>query len=121
MNKRDFPKIHFYDQDFVDVYDKTWSWLQDFWFNPETETADLNGLFIYPHSQNPVVDQMESIFRPFLVYSNKIMLQIPTLTSSINNKKKAVQFAGSTAFKSRGSSPEGKSKLWGFHFFLGRV
>lgn len=72
MNKRDFPKIHFYDQDFVDVYDKTWSWLQDFWFNPETEAADLNGLFIYPHSQNPLIDQMESIFSTFfLVYSNK--------------------------------------------------
>jgi len=23
VNKRDFPKIHFYDQDFVDIYDKT--------------------------------------------------------------------------------------------------
>src|SRR5574344_919913 len=22
VNKRDFPKIHFYDQDFVDIYDK---------------------------------------------------------------------------------------------------
>jgi neutral trehalase len=29
--KRDFPKIHFYDQDFVDVYDKTWAWIQDCW------------------------------------------------------------------------------------------
>ena len=100
MNKRDFPKIHFYDQDFVDVYDKTWSWLQDFWFNPETEAADLNGLFIYPHSQTPLIDQMESIFRPFFWFTQiKIMLQILTLTFSINDKKKAVQFAGSTAFQ----------------------
>jgi neutral trehalase len=29
--KRDFPKIHFYDQDFVDIYDKTWAWIQDCW------------------------------------------------------------------------------------------
>ncbi|MDR2398785.1 MAG: hypothetical protein LBD74_08515, partial [Spirochaetaceae bacterium] len=31
MSKRDFPKIHFYDQDFVDVYDKTWAWIHDCW------------------------------------------------------------------------------------------
>ena len=29
--KKGFPEIHFYDQDFVDLYDRTWAWLQDFW------------------------------------------------------------------------------------------
>ena len=36
MNKRDIPKIHFYDQDFVDIYNKTWSWVSSFWINPKT-------------------------------------------------------------------------------------
>ena len=31
MNRHDFPKIHFYDQDFVDIYNKTWNWLSDYW------------------------------------------------------------------------------------------
>ena len=34
VNKRDFPKIHFYDQDFVDIYDK--------FKNEENVTLDLS-------------------------------------------------------------------------------
>ena len=43
MNKRDFPKIHFYDQDFVDIYDKTWTWIQDFWTDPKTGENTTDG------------------------------------------------------------------------------
>ena len=48
VNKKDFPKIHFYDQDFVDIYNKTWSWVSSLWINPETGEQDSEGLFIYP-------------------------------------------------------------------------
>lgn len=72
MNKRDFPKIHFYDQDFVDIYDKTWSWLQDFWLNSETGEPNPNGCMIYPLEQNKYLDQFEATFSSFfLVYSNR--------------------------------------------------
>ncbi len=72
MNKRDFPKIHFYDQDFVDIYDKTWAWLQDFWLDPKTGESALEGYFVYPENNNIVLDQLESIFASFfLVYSNR--------------------------------------------------
>jgi neutral trehalase len=37
--KRDFPKIHFYDQDFVDIYDKTWAWIQDCWSSGNEKVA----------------------------------------------------------------------------------
>lgn len=68
MNKRDFPKVHFYDQDFVDIYDKTWSWLQDFW----QDKPKLSELCLYPHTEETVIDQFESIFSSFfLVYSNR--------------------------------------------------
>lgn len=72
VNKRDFPKIHFYDQDFVDIYDKTWSWVQDFWKDPKTGETSIDGYFVYPKKSGTFIDQMESIFSSFfLVYSNR--------------------------------------------------
>ena len=77
MNKHDFPKIHFYDQDFVDIYDKTWAWLQDYWRDPKTGSITTDGYLMYHTPQDtiaeiPVVDQLESTFSSFfLVYSNR--------------------------------------------------
>ena len=72
MNKHDFPKIHFYDQDFVDIYNKTWSWLSPYWINPKTGEQDSEGLFIYPEDGKNILNQFESIMSSFfLVYSNR--------------------------------------------------
>ena len=73
MNKHDFPKIHFYDQDFVDIYNKTWSWVSSYWINPATGEQDTeSGLFVYPENSKYVINQFESIFSTFfLVYSNR--------------------------------------------------
>lgn len=72
MNKHDFPKIHFYDQDFVDIYNKTWSWLSPYWIDPEKGEQDSNGFFIYPENDNLILNQFESIMSSFfLVYSNR--------------------------------------------------
>jgi neutral trehalase len=78
VTKRDFPKIHFYDQDFVDIYDRTWAWIQDCW-NMGTERSAVPGKFFsYPGS--PVVQQEDAIFSSFfLVYSNRIYQAHPTL------------------------------------------
>jgi neutral trehalase len=78
LTKRDFPKIHFYDQDFVDIYDKTWAWIQDCW-NADTEKGVIEGRFFsYPGS--PVLNQMDAVFSSFfLVYSNRIYQAHPTL------------------------------------------
>lgn len=72
MNKRDFPKIHFYDQDFVDIYDKTWTWLLDFCLDPKTKENTPEGYLLYPQGETLVIDQFESIMSSFfLVYSNR--------------------------------------------------
>lgn len=72
LNKRDFPKIHFYDQDFVDIYDKTWNWLSDYWIDPSTGENSPDGYFIYPRHGEFYIDQAEAIFSSFfLVYSNR--------------------------------------------------
>jgi neutral trehalase len=76
--RRDFPKIHFYDQDFVDIYDKTWEWIQDCW-NAGGEKSAIEGKFFsWPGS--PVVYQADAVFSSFfLVYSNRIYQAHPTL------------------------------------------
>ncbi len=72
VNKHDFPKIHFYDQDFVDIYNKTWNWLSDYWIDPKTGELSPDGYFIYPVDGKYILDQSESIFSSFfLVYSNR--------------------------------------------------
>ena len=78
MIKRDFPKIHFYDQDFVDIYDKTWAWIQDYW-NSGSDKSPLEGKFISCPGST-VVHQSDAILSSFfLVYSNRIYQAHPTL------------------------------------------
>ncbi|QQO10501.1 MGH1-like glycoside hydrolase domain-containing protein [Breznakiella homolactica] len=78
MTKRDFPKIHFYDQDFVDIYDKTWAWIQDCWLSGG-EKSRLDGKF-FAYPGNSAVLQTDAIFSSFfLVYSNRIYQAHPTL------------------------------------------
>ena len=78
MIKRDFPKIHFYDQDFVDIYDKTWAWIQDCWNEGNEEGAIEGKCFCYPGSS--VIKQFDAILSSFfLVYSNRIFQASPSL------------------------------------------
>ena len=56
MSKHDFPQIHFYDQDFVDIYSKTWTWVSAFWMNPKTGEQDNEGLFIYPENSKKIIN-----------------------------------------------------------------
>ena len=78
MTKHDFPKIHFYDQDFVDIYDKTWAWIHDCW-NTNSERGGIQGKFFsYPGS--PAIYQTDAIYSSFfLVYSNRIYQATPSL------------------------------------------
>jgi neutral trehalase len=72
LNKRDFPNIHFYDQDFVDIYDRTWAWIEDYWTTASPESGIGGGKFFY-YPQSGLLDQSEQIFSSFyLVYSNRI-------------------------------------------------
>ena len=31
LNRESIPSIHFYDQDFVDLYDRSWVWVDEHW------------------------------------------------------------------------------------------
>ena len=70
MLKKEFPQIHYYDQDFVDIYDRTWAWMSDFWRKADPKTGINNPFFAYP--ENKTFDLYESCFASFfLVYFNK--------------------------------------------------
>ncbi len=71
MAKREFPKVHFYDQDLVDMYDKTWQLIKGFWKKGSSENGFEGKYFSYPKSDR--INQFESLFATFfLVYSNRI-------------------------------------------------
>ncbi len=72
MNKKDFPHIHFYDQDFVDIYDRTWAWIADCWTNGGSQTKISKIRFFY-YPARKTLDFLEQILSSFfLVYSNRI-------------------------------------------------
>ncbi|MFQ3620339.1 MAG: trehalase family glycosidase [Spirochaetales bacterium] len=78
MNRKDFPTIHFYDQDFVDLYDQTWAWIQDFMQKSTPENGFQKQYFNYP--ENKTINQFESILSTFfLVYSNRFFPATPQL------------------------------------------
>jgi len=72
LNKRDFPRVHFYDQDFVEIYDRSWAWIADPWTSggPKSGIEKIR-FFQYPDST--ILDSFEQVFSSFfLVYSNRI-------------------------------------------------
>jgi len=72
LNKKDFPHIHFYDQDFVDIYDRTWAWIADCWTNGGSKTKISKIRFFY-YPARKTLDFLEQILSSFfLVYSNRI-------------------------------------------------
>jgi neutral trehalase len=76
--KKDFPGIHFYDQDFVDVYDQTWAWSEEYWSTGTLEKGTQHTFFTAPDTK--VIDQLEATFSTFfLVYSNRIFPCTPQL------------------------------------------
>jgi neutral trehalase len=78
VTKKDFPTIHFYDQDFVDIYDQTWAWVQDYWQKGTTQNGLQKQYFNYP--QATTINQFESIMSTFfLVYSNRNFPTTPQL------------------------------------------
>ncbi len=64
------PSIHFYDQDFVDMYDRTWVWLDEIWHQAGEDERFPEGF--YTHNGSSVMNLFDvSLSSLFLVYSNQ--------------------------------------------------
>lgn len=93
MLKKDFPTIHFYDQDFVDIYNQTWAWIQDCWHKGTDENEFQSRYFNYPHNQT--LNQFESIMSTFyLVYSNRIFPTAPQLDNFYGKQEESGAIRG---------------------------
>ncbi len=78
MVKKDFPKIHFYDQDLVALYDETWILIRDFW-KKGTSASGLHSRY-FAHPDSTRINQFNACFATFfLVYSNRIYPVFPLL------------------------------------------
>ena len=65
------PRIHFYDQDFVDMYDRTWVWLDELWHPGEKDGAFPEGY--YTHGDSGTINLFDACLSSLsLVYSNQI-------------------------------------------------
>lgn len=63
------PAIHFYDQDFVDMYDRSWVWINDAWTHGTKENSFSGGYLSYAGQKS--FSQIDaSMSALFLVYSN---------------------------------------------------
>lgn len=69
--KKEPPRIHYYDQDFVDIYDKSWAWIRDYWTKGGAGSDFQKPFFSYPEAKTThMFDTCMASF--FLVYSNNI-------------------------------------------------
>jgi neutral trehalase len=76
--KKEFPGIHFYDQDFVDLYDQTWAWMEEYNQSGNERSGLQKSFFNDPAA--PTVNQLEACFNTFfMVYSNKKFAANPQL------------------------------------------
>lgn len=70
MLKKEFPLVHYYDQDFVDIYERSWAWMSDFWKKANPSTGLKNSCFVYKDDNS--ISLYESCLASFfLVYFNK--------------------------------------------------
>ncbi len=93
MIKTGFPIVHFYDQDFVDIYNKTWTWLYDFWKKGSKKNGFQAKYFNY--HDNTYINQYEACLSTFfLVYSNNIFQATPALDNFYSKQEESGAIRG---------------------------
>jgi len=76
--KDNVPSVHFYDQDFVDLYDRTWLWVHDRW-KPGAKGSGTPGQYITYSEQTTFHQFYTCLDSFFLVYSNQTYSPFPML------------------------------------------
>ena len=72
------PSVHFYDQDFVDMYDRTWVWIDEFWTQGTKENGFSGNYLSYPN-QTTFNQFYSCLTALFLVYSNQTYSPYPVI------------------------------------------
>ncbi|MBN2858712.1 MAG: hypothetical protein JXK93_00445 [Sphaerochaetaceae bacterium] len=78
MIKDTVPAVHFYDQDFVDIYDRTWVWIDENWKVGAKDSLIPGGHLTYPGQMT--FNQNEAAMSAlFLMYSNQTYSPFPLI------------------------------------------
>jgi len=72
------PSVHFYDQDFVDMYDRSWVWIDELWAQGAKENGFSGGYLGFP-GQKTFNQFYHCLSALFLVYSNQNYSPFPML------------------------------------------
>ncbi|MCL2520237.1 MAG: hypothetical protein FWE37_04440 [Spirochaetaceae bacterium] len=76
--KKNVPKVHYYNQDFVDIYVRSWNIIDDCWLKGNEQNGFESLFFSTPHAVT--LNQLEACYSVFyLVYSNRIYQANSTL------------------------------------------
>ena len=70
LNRESIPSIHFYDQDFVDLYDRSWVWIDEHWTAGTPQNA-FTGNYISYDGQKTINQFNCCLSSLFLNYSNQ--------------------------------------------------
>ncbi len=70
MKSEAIPSINFYDQDFVDLYDRSWVWIDEAW-KSGTEANGFTGNYLSYDNQKTISLFNSSLSSLFLCYSNQ--------------------------------------------------
>ena len=74
------PSVHFYDQDFVDLYDRTWMWIHDRWTSAEKgSSTSAPSQYLTYENQETFHQFYTCLDSFFLVYSNQSFSPFPML------------------------------------------
>jgi len=84
--KKDFPLIHYYDQDFVDIYERSWIWINEFVQKGDAKNNFGSHFFSYPHGGEEINFFETQMACFFLVYNNK-NLPVANILNSFYSKQ----------------------------------
>ncbi len=88
MIKDMVPSVHFYDQDFVDMYDRTWVWIDEYWSHGTKENGHSGNYLSYPEQET--FNQFYSCLTAlFLVYSNQAYSPYPLIDFFYNKQEES--------------------------------
>lgn len=113
MLKKEFPQIHYYDQDFVDLYERSWAWSSDFWRKAIPSIGLKNPFFA--HRGDDEISLYETCLASFfLVYFNKRYPVSPMLDNFYALQEKSGAIRGNYSLTTgqpilTKSNPEGLS------------
>ncbi len=71
MKSEDIPSINFYDQDFVDLYDRSWAWIDEAW-KAGTKENGFSGNYLSYENQKTISQYNCCLSSLFLNYSNMV-------------------------------------------------